>query len=1011
MKDRQEDNMRSNIIYKLFAIVILVSLICPNYAQAQNNRVVPNIFKEADQKKMNHWVDSVFNSLTLDQKVGQLFTIIIAGNTSENNKAHLKTLITDQHIGGILFSKISIRDHAEMTNYAQSISEVPLLVALDGEWGLGMRIQDTTPWARNMMLGAIQNDSLIYYYGLEVARQCKVMGIHVNFAPTLDVNSNPKNPVIGYRSFGENPRRVADLGVMYSKGLEAGGVLSVAKHFPGHGDTSSDSHFTLPLINHSRERLDVFELVPFAKYINEGLAGMMIGHLNVPALDSKSQPSSLSKPIVTDLLKDEMGFSGLIFTDGMQMRGVSKETDHSLRALLAGNDVVLSPIYPAKEFNSVKKAVEDGRLNEALFTEKVKKILAYKYILGATSRKATTVDTENIEHKLNTAYANWLNRKLNEQAITLVKDDNKIIPLNKLDQRKIAAISIGASSKNEFLNMLKLYGDVDVFSVSDGSQLSTLKSQLAKYNTVIISIHNRKSPNNAGIMEVVKGKESILAFFISPYYLDTYTSAIDAANGVFIGYEDTELAHEFTAQSIFGGQEISGRLSMSINPLLKEGMGISKKKSRLAYGIPEEVGIQSSDLDSIAVIVEEGIREKAYPGAQVLIAKDGVVIYNRAFGTFTYDDDRKVLPSDIYDVASMTKASATLPALMKLRDMQKITLSEPLSRYISQLKGTDKAKITLRDALLHETGIVSFIPYYMGAIDKNSYKGNLFSRSYNALYNAKLDNTTYARTDYKFKKELISQTSQKDFLPVAEDLFVSKTYGDSIIQQIADTKLRPRSNYLYSCLNFILLYKLVENVSQQEMDVFLENEYYKRLGATTTTFRPLLKFPKDRIVPTERDGFLRKQLLQGYPHDEGAAFMGGVSGNAGLFSDANDLAKLYQMWLDGGRYGDEEYLTANTVNLFTKGKSATSRRGLGFDKPETKGNKSGPCSPSTPASTYGHTGYTGTAFWIDPDNQLIYIFLSNRVYPSRSQNGLSKLEIRSRIQEEIYKAIKKGKKA
>ena len=1003
--------MRLNIVYKCFAFVMLVGLIFSNQIHAQNNKVTPSIYKDADQLKMNHWVDSVFSKLTVDQKVGQLFTIIIAGNTSASNKARLQDLITKQHIGGILFSKISIRDHAEMTNYAQSIAEVPLMVALDGEWGLGMRIQNTTPWARNMMLGAVQNDSLLYYYGLEVARQCKIMGIHINFAPTLDVNSNPKNPVIGYRSFGENPRRVADLGVMYSKGLEAGGVMSVAKHFPGHGDTSSDSHFTLPVINHDRERLSTFELVPFGRYINEGLAGMMIGHLNVPALDSQKQPSSLSKPIITDLVKNEMGFSGLTFTDGMQMQGVAKETDHSLRALLAGNDVVLSPIYPAREFNSVKKAVEDGRLSEALLTEKVKKVLAYKYILGVTSREATMVNTDDIEHRLNTAYANWLNRKLHENAITLVKDENKAIPLNKLDQRKIAAISIGASAKNQFLNMVKLYGDVDVFSVADGSQLAGLKAQLAKYNTVIISIHNRKSPNNAGIMEIAKGKESILAFFISPYYLSPYSSSIDAANGVFIGYEDTELAHEFTAQAIFGGQEINGRLSMSINPQLKEGTGISKKKSRLAYGIPEEVGIQSSDLDSIAVIVEEGIREKAYPGAQVLIAKDGVVIYNRAFGTFTYEDDRMVLTSDIYDVASMTKASATVPALMKLRDMQKITLSEPLSRYVSQLKGSNKARITLRDALLHETEIVSFIPYYMETIDKDSYQGTLFSRRYSEVYNAKFDNTTYARTDYKFKSNLISQTPKKDFLPIAEGLFVNKAYEDSIIQQIADTKLRSRSNYLYSCLNFILLYKLVENVSQQEMDVFLDKQYYKRLGAATTTFRPLTKFPKERIVPTERDAFLRKQLIQGYPHDEGAAFMGGVSGNAGLFSNANDLAKLYQMWLDGGRYGEEQYLSANTVNLFTKGKSATSRRGLGFDKPETKGSKSGPCSPSTPASTYGHTGYTGTSFWVDPDNQLIYIFLSNRVYPSRTPNGLSKLEIRSRIQEEIYKAIKKGKKA
>lgn len=1003
--------MKINIIYKHFVFIALIILFSSGQIIGQTNKIIPNKFKNIDQQKMTHWVDSVFNGMTLDQKVGQLFTIIIAGNTSMSNKARLTTLIKDQHIGGILFSKISIQDHVEMTNYAQSLAKTPLLVALDGEWGLGMRIQGTTPWARNMMLGAVQNDSLVYYYGLEVARQCKLMGIHVNFAPTLDVNSNPKNPVIGYRSFGENPRRVADLGVMYSKGLEDGGVMAVAKHFPGHGDTSSDSHFTLPTINHDRERLNTFELVPFARFINEGLSGVMVGHLNVPALDSKKQPSSLSEPIITGLLKNEMGFSGLVFTDGMEMKGVSQEENHSLRALLAGNDVVLSPTHPAKEFNSVKKAVETGVFSEASLEDKVKRVLAYKYILGATSREATMVDAKEIEHRLNTSYASWLNRKLHDNAITLVKDENKAIPLNRLNERKIAAISVGASAKNQFLNMVKLYGDVDVFSVSDGSQLAGLKSQLAKYNTVIISVHNRKSPNNAGIMEIAKDKESILAFFISPYYLDAFSSSINAANGVLIGYEDTELAHEFTAQAIFGGKEIKGKLSMSIGSLFKEGTGITKKKSRLAYGIPEEVGIRSSDLDSIALIVEEGISEKAYPGAQILIAKSGVVIYNRSFGTFTYEDSKAVKNSDIYDIASMTKATGTVAALMKLRDQEKIRLSEPLSRYVDQLKNTNKSRITVRDALLHETGIVSFIPYYMEAIDKDSYQGALFSRRYDKTYHAKFDGTTYARTDYKFKANLVSSLPKKDFLPIADNLYVNKVYKDSIIQQIVDTKLRKRTNYLYSCLNFILLYQLVENITHKGMDAFLENNFYKRLGAVTTTFCPLEKFPKERIVPTEKDGFLRKQLIQGYPHDEGAAFMGGVSGNAGLFSNANDLAKLYQMWLNGGEYGEERYLSENTVNLFTKGKSATSRRGLGFDKPETRGSKSGPCSPSTPASTYGHTGYTGTSFWVDPDNELIYIFLSNRVYPSRTPNNLSKLEIRSRIQEEIYKAIKRNEES
>ena len=567
-----------NTIYRKIAMALVLMAMSMSNVLAQTAVVTPEMYRNVDKDKMNHWVDSVFNRLSTDQKVGQLFSMIIAGNTSESNKKRLAGLIQNQHIGGILFSKTTIQDHAAMVNYAQSLATVPLMVSLDGEWGLGMRIQNTTPWPRNMMLGAIQNDSLLYYYGYEVARQCVQMGIHVNFAPALDVNSNPRNPVIGYRSFGEDPQRVAELGTMYSKGLEAGGVMSVAKHFPGHGDTSTDSHHTLPLINHNRERLNTYELVPFAKYINEGLSGMMVGHLNIPALDNSGQPSSLSKNVVTDLLKTEMGFSGLTFTDGMQMQGVAKENDHSVRALLAGNDVVLSPTFPAREFNAVKKAVEDGRISNDMLTDKVKRVLAYKYILGATSKSAVAVQTKELSQRLNTSYANWLNRQLHENAITLLKDEKNIVPINKLDKRKIAAISIGASTKNQFLNMLKRYGDVDVFSVADGSQLANMKAQLEKYNTIIVSVHNRKASNNAGITSVTQGKESLLAFFISPYYLDSFTSSISAASGVILGYEDTELAHDFTAQAIFGGKEVHGRIPVSIGNLYKAGTGITKKK-------------------------------------------------------------------------------------------------------------------------------------------------------------------------------------------------------------------------------------------------------------------------------------------------------------------------------------------------------------------------------------------------------------------------------------------------
>lgn len=999
-----------SIIMKIkYSVVfaVLCSAICLKGIASDINKKNPALYNSADKEKMTQWVDSVYNQMTSDQRIGQLFMPVVFGNDTEANRKRIQGFVKNQHVGGLLFSKSTPLEQAKLTNAAQKSAKIPLMISLDGEWGLSMRLSNTTRFPRNMMLGAIQNDSLLYYYGLEVARQCRLMGIHVNFAPDLDVNSNPSNPVIGNRSFGEDPEQVARQGIMYSKGLEAGGVMAVAKHFPGHGDTSTDSHKVLPLISHSKERLDTIELKPFREYINAGLSGMMVAHLNIPVLDNNNQPSSLSEAIATDLLQNELGFSGLIFTDGLQMQGVCTEKDYCVRALQAGNDILLGPVDLVREYNSVKKAVEDGVLSESQIEAKCKKVLTYKYILGITTPQQT--ETKNLVENLNMANADWLNRELHKEAITLLKDNEKILPLKELDQRKIAAVSIGESANNEFHKTLKLYADVTCFAVSDNNEFLNLKKKLESYNTVIVSVHSNRGNSNAAIQSVCKGKETILTFFVVPYRMSSYTSSIKQADGVVLAYEGSELAQEYAAQAIFGGNRMNGKTPVSIKDLYRKGEGIETEKVRLSYEMPESVGIASYRFNGIDTIVQEAMKEQAFPGCQILIAKDGVIIYNRSFGSFEYNGKHKVTNDDIYDIASMTKASATVPAVMKLYDESKIKLTTPISTYVSALKVTDKSGITIREALLHETGLRSFIPYYMQAIDKNSYTGKLFNRNRTPVYLAQFDGTTWARTDYKFKPDLVSSTKKAGFLPLADNLYVNKSYKDSIINSIAESKLRNRKTYLYSCLNFILLKEVVEDVAETDLNTFLQKNYFKKLGSVTTTYNPLTKFGKERIVPTEKDDFLRKQLLQGYVHDEGAAFMGGISGNAGLFSNANDLAKLYQMWLNNGTYGGERYLSERTCRLFMGTKSSTSRRGLGFDKPEMRTNKSGPTSRSAPASVYGHTGFTGTCFWVDPDNNLIYIFLSNRVYQKRTHTNLSKLGVRERIQEEIYKAMRKVK--
>lgn len=990
----------------ILASAVLFTVFCLQSVASEPIKTTPHIYNAVDKAAMNHWVDSVYNQMSTNQRIGQLFMPVVTGSNTEANKNAIRSLINNQHIGGILFSKGTPTDQAELTNTAQKAASLPLMISLDGEWGLSMRLSNTTQFPRNMMLGAIQNDSLLYYYGLEVARQCRLMGIHVNFAPDMDVNSNPSNPVIGTRSFGEDVERVTRLGIMYSKGLEAGGVMAVAKHFPGHGDTSTDSHKVLPVINHNRNRLDSIELKPFKEYINAGLSGLMVGHLFIPSLDSKRQPSSLSEKIATKLLKDELGFTGLVFTDGLQMQGVAGEDNYCVRALQAGNDILLGPVNTVKEYNAVKKAVEDGLLTEEQIEEKCKKVLAYKYILGV--HKTTPIQTKGLIKELNTPHTEWVNRRLNRDAMTLLKDNDKIIPLKELNERKIAAISIGGTTDNAFHETLKLYGDVTVFNVADGAALLNLKKVLQPFNTLIISVHSTRTSADAAIQNIAANKEYILTFFINPYRMDKYTAAIKKAAAVLMAYENTSLAQEYAAQALFGGNDVNGQLPVTVKGVFEQGHSVEREKVRLSYAMPEEVGIASGRLSSIDAIAQEGIKAKAYPGCQILIAKNGEIIYSRSFGSFEYNRKQKVENTDIYDIASMTKATATLPAVMKLYDDSKLKLSSAISGFVPALKGTDKAGITVREALFHESRLTSFIPYYMNAIDKDSYEGKLFNRSRTTLYSAEFDATTWARTDYKYKPNMVSATAKAGYLPLADGLYINKVYKDTIIKAIADSKLRPRKGYLYSCLNFMLLKEVVENISKKDMSTYLQDNFYKKLGATTTTYNPLNKFDKKRIVPTEKDDFLRKQLVQGYVHDEGAAFMGGISGNAGLFSNANDLAKLYQMYLNRGVYGGERYLSERTTDLFTKTKSPNSRRGLGFDKPEMRTNKSSPAAPSAPGSTYGHTGFTGTCFWVDPDNDLIFIFLSNRVYPKRTHKELMSLSIRQRIQEEIYRAMRKG---
>ncbi|GAB6394790.1 MAG: Periplasmic beta-glucosidase and related glycosidases [Bacteroidales bacterium] len=956
---------------KFLALLFFIACFLTGKSQTE-----PTLYRLADKEKMNHWADSVFDAMSYDERIGQLFIVVADPKTDSRNMRKLTQYIDSIKIGGVLFTKGDPVAQAEVTNLLQEASHVPLFISLDGEWGLSMRLSGTTRFPRNMMLGAIENDQLILEYGKEVGRQCKEMGIHINFAPLMDVNSNTKNPVIGNRSFGENPQAVADKGTAYSKGLESAGILSVAKHFPGHGDTSEDSHYMLPAVRRDREELDSVELLPFKRYIQEGYGGIMTAHLHVPALDKRADyPASLSEPVVTGLLKKEYGFNGLIFTDALAMKGasVNKTANSCVKALLAGNDILLSPANPLADFRAVKRAIDEGVLDLNEVESKCLKILRYKYIAGLNARKP--IETKGLTERVNTPHAAWLAGKLNEESVTLLKNDSEILPLKQLDKRKIAVLSLGNTRENAFQEMLNKYADVAVFTLdrnTPAAQQQKVYKALEQYDVIICGVHSVRIPESESLRQLADRKKVVLSFFTLPYFCKNYKKTIDKAKAVIMAYENGSLTQEYAAQLVFGGIAAKGKLPVGIPGLYFAGAGIFTQKTRLGYCKPEEAGVNARRLSMIDSIVTEGLNAKAFPGCQVLVAKDGMIIYDKSFGYYDYDGRQPVTENAIYDLASVTKTVGTLPAVMKLFDNKGFALDSKISAFVPALTNSDKQDLIIKDLLYHQTGVVPSLFHYS-----------------------------------RINRELVSDTKKKGFsLEVAKNYFVNDSYQDTLMKEIRLSKLSAAGKYLYSCINFVMLQKMVEHEMKQPLDSILRTEFYDRLGAGKLTYNPLKNFDTLQIVPTEYDASFRRQLLRGYVHDEVAAFQGGVSGNAGLFSNANDLAKILQLYLNLGEYGGERYLSVETMRLFTQSKSLVSRRGLGFDKPEPSNPNLSPCGKLAPASVYGHTGYTGTCFWLDPDNRLIYIFLSNRVNPTRKNNKLSSLSIRTRIQDAIYKAMK-----
>lgn len=962
----------------------------------ESNQVTPEFLKYTHSE----WVDSIMENLTPNERIAQLIMVAAYSNRGEEHKQEILELIREQKIGGLVFFQGDPKSQAELMNDYQLVSKVPLLGAIDAEWGIGMRLDNTLSYPYQMALGAGQNDSLIYAMGQEVSRQIKRTGLHMNFAPVVDVNNNPDNPVINFRSFGENREEVAKRGILYMKGMQSENLLTTAKHFPGHGDTDTDSHLALPKINHSVERLDSLEMYPFKKLINAGITGVMVAHLDIPALDSTEVPSTLSKPIITGILKDSLHFKGLVVTDAMNMKGVTKGNEPGVvdkKAILAGNDMLEFTEDVPKAIQEIRKAIRKGLISQKEIDNRVRKVLAAKQWVGLDHYEPTPI--ENMLKDLNSPKARLLQRKLAESSITLLKNEN-LLPLMRLDTLKIASVSIGTDEKTEFQKSLDLYTAVDDFQLpadADSEAIEKLKDTLKNYNLSIIGIHDSsKYPRNSIkdsnevldlISELSQEKNVLFSVFKNPYVLNKLDN-IEKAPVLMETYQDSDLTEQLAAQLIFGGIGASGKLPVSVGDKFERGDGLELKGGiRFEYTIPEEAGMNSEILyHRIDSLMQQAMDAKAIPGGEILVARNQKVVMYKAYGLHKYSDTVKVEKSDLYDLASVTKITSALPALMKLYDENKFSLMAGIEDYLPSFKHSNKGEIPFRQILAHQGRLIPWIPYWKDMLRKNgSYKWNTVKKDSSKRFPVKL----------------------------ADGMWLHRNYKKKIFKAIRKSPLLDSAKYTYSGLAFYLFPTIVEKQTGEDFVKYLDENFYYRLGATTLTYNPMKKFELNRIVPTESDFFFRHRPIHGRVHDEGAIMMGGVSANAGLFANANDLAKFMQMYLNMGEYGGHRYISENTLKDWstTQFPDNDNRRGLGFDKPnlEYQGVNNNAAKDASKES-FGHTGFTGTMVWMDPKEDLLYIFLSNRVLPTRENTRLYKLNTRTQIQQALYDAIHGEKK-
>ncbi|NOR86541.1 MAG: serine hydrolase [Bacteroidales bacterium] len=941
------------------------------------------------------WVDSVYQALTIEERFGQLL-MIRANESRQPYDQRINQYIQDYNIGGICFFASGPKRQVHQTNEWQKLAKTPLMVSIDAEWGLGMRLDSTISYPFQMTLGSIENDSLIYQMGLQIGKECRRMGIHLNFAPVVDVNNNPNNPVINSRSFGDHPEIIAKKAAMYMSGLQDAGVIATAKHFPGHGDTETDSHLTLPVVAYDTARLQNVELLPYKKLIAQNLSGIMVAHLYVPAYENeKNVATTLSAKVVTDLLRQQLGFKGLIVTDALDMKGVTKyfpSGEIEVRALLAGNDILLLPADVPKAIKGLKEAYNQSRISEQLLEERCKNILAYKFDLGLINQQH--ISDSGIYQDLNSPKGKAIRENLFKEAITLVHNQ-EVLPLRKKEKQELAIVSFGLKTNSTFEKYASKYTDATYFYLpkslnitQNDSVLQLLKDfDLVLFNIGKTTIFPQRSFGiTSSITELINNtaqeKSTIINLLGSPLAIQKYFKNPENFDAFILSHQDNRTTQKLSAQMIFGALPFKGKLPVSISEEFPAGYGITTSPlGIIGYGRAENQGINSSLLEkTIDSIVLAGINMEAFPGCQICIAKNGSIIYEKNYGFQTYDSIIPIHDQTIYDVASITKVAASIPSLMYLYDKKKLNLDTDISNYLPYLENTNKAQMKFRDILTHQAQLTAWIPFYWYNIDSS---GNLNPN----VFRYKQDDLFSVR--------------------VAENIYINKEYGFEIYDTIVKSELRKKREYKYSDLGYYWVPQIVEHHYNVPLDQFVQDHFYAPLNLKNTSYHPRRYFNLQNIAPTENDTLFRKQVIRGDVHDTGAAMLGGVCGHAGLFSTAEDLTILFQMYLQNGYYGGVQYFDTATIKEFTKYQfdGIENRRALGFDKPYKEYDIYGPVCESASLKSFGHSGFTGTYVWADPEYDIVYVFLSNRVYPRSDNYKISKFDIRTNIQQAIYDAL------